>query len=108
MCAVQLLRVTVHERITAAAEDFLLFLETRKETAEIPDLRTLLNQRLTAAAEEILGLFEKTVAEYEDKVHQSEKEMCRQRNLLNIVLNPEVKLHRAGQVDGELPGLLTS
>ncbi|XP_029901366.1 gastrula zinc finger protein XlCGF57.1-like isoform X1 [Myripristis murdjan] len=95
MCAVQLLRVTVHERITAAAEDFLLFLETRKETAEIPDLRTLLNQRLTAAAEEILGLFEKTVAEYEDKVHQSEKEMCRQRNLLNIVLNPEVKLHRA-------------
>ncbi|XP_029901364.1 uncharacterized protein LOC115354948 isoform X4 [Myripristis murdjan] len=95
MCAVQLLRVSVHERITAAAEDFLLFLETRKEIAEIPDLRTLLNQRLTAAAEEILGLFEKTVAEYEDKVHQSEKEMCRQRNLLNIVLNPEVKLHRA-------------
>uniref|UniRef100_UPI003AAE868F uncharacterized protein n=1 Tax=Centroberyx gerrardi TaxID=166262 RepID=UPI003AAE868F len=83
------------ERISAAAEDFLLLVEKGKETAEIPELRALLTERLTAAAEEIFGLFEKTVAEYEDKVHRSEQEIRRQRKLLDVVLKPEVKLHRA-------------
>ncbi|XP_078146648.1 uncharacterized protein LOC139932502 [Centroberyx gerrardi] len=103
MCAVQLLRVSVQERISAAAEDFLLLVEKGKETAEIPELRALLTERLTAAAEEIFGLFEKTVAEYEDKVHRSEQEIRRQRKLLDVVLKPEVKLHRA-----DAPQLLVS
>ncbi|KAM7373723.1 hypothetical protein PAMP_008557 [Pampus punctatissimus] len=96
MCAVQLLRVSVHERISAAAEDFLLQVEKREKTAEIP-LRALLTERLTAAAEEIVGLLEETVAEYEDRVERSEREICRQRRLLDAVLKPEVKLLRAGQ-----------
>ncbi|KAG8004788.1 hypothetical protein GBF38_010576, partial [Nibea albiflora] len=95
MCAVQLLRVSVHERISAAAEDFLLRVEKGEEAAEIPALRALLTERLTAAAEEIVGLFEETVAEYEDRVERSEREICRQRRLLDAVLKPEVKLHRA-------------
>ncbi|GLD69088.1 uncharacterized protein AKAME5_002040100 [Lates japonicus] len=95
MCAVQLLRVSVHERISAAAEDFLLQVEKGEETAEIPALRALLTERLTAAAEEIVGLFEETVAEYEDRVERSEREICRQRRLLDAVLKPEVRLHRA-------------
>ncbi|KAM7373719.1 hypothetical protein PAMP_008553 [Pampus punctatissimus] len=70
MCAVQLLRVSVHERISAAAEDFLLQVEKREKTAEIP-LRALLTERLTAAAEEIVGLLEETVAEYEDRVERA-------------------------------------
>ncbi len=93
----QLLRVSVHERISAAAEDFLLRVEKGEEAAEIPALRALLTERLTAAAEEIVGLFEETVAEYEDRVERSEREICRQRRLLDAVLKPEVKLHRAGQ-----------
>ncbi|KAM7384898.1 hypothetical protein PAMA_011995 [Pampus argenteus] len=93
MCAVQLLRVSVHERISAAAEDFLLQVEKGEKTAEIP-LRALLTERLTAAAEEIVGLLEETVAEYEDRVERSEREICRQRRLLDAVLKPEVKLLR--------------
>ncbi|XP_070701989.1 gastrula zinc finger protein XlCGF26.1-like [Pempheris klunzingeri] len=94
MCAVQLLRVSVHERISAAAEDFLLQLEKGEEAAEIPALRALLTERLTAAAEEIVGLLEETVAEYEDRAERSEREICRQRRLLDAVLKPQVRLHR--------------
>ncbi|XP_059205214.1 zinc finger and SCAN domain-containing protein 5C-like [Centropristis striata] len=90
MCAVQLLRVSVRERITAAAEDVLLRLEAGEEAA----LRALLTERLTAAAEEIVGLLEETVAEYEDRVERSEREICRQRRLLDAVLKPQVRLHR--------------
>ncbi|XP_030002775.1 gastrula zinc finger protein XlCGF57.1-like [Sphaeramia orbicularis] len=95
MCAVQLLRVSVHERISAAAEDFLLRLKTDEEPAQIPELRALLTERLTAAAEEIIALFAETVAEFEGRVEQSEKEICRQRRLLEAVLMPQVRLHRA-------------
>uniref|UniRef100_A0A671WY75 C2H2-type domain-containing protein n=1 Tax=Sparus aurata TaxID=8175 RepID=A0A671WY75_SPAAU len=96
MCgAVQLLRVSVHERMSAAAEDFLLQVEKGEEAAEIPALRAKLTERLTAAAEEIVALLEETVAEYEDRVERSEREICRQRRLLDAVLKPQVKLHRA-------------
>ncbi|KAF0024095.1 hypothetical protein F2P81_022897 [Scophthalmus maximus] len=54
MFAVQLLRVSVHERIGAAAEDFLLQVEKGEEAARVPALRALLTERLTAAAEEIV------------------------------------------------------
>ncbi|XP_050928022.1 putative mediator of RNA polymerase II transcription subunit 26 [Lates calcarifer] len=52
-------------------------------------LKEFINQRLTAAAEEIFGVLEKTIVEYEDVVD-------RQRKLLDIVLKPEIKLHRTG------------
>lgn len=97
MCAVQLLRVSVHERISAAAEDVLLRVETGEEPAEVPALRALLTERLAAAAEEIVGVFEETVAEYEARAERAEREVCRQRRLLEAVLKPEVRLHRAGQ-----------
>ncbi|XP_071396748.1 zinc finger protein 664-like [Centroberyx affinis] len=53
----------------------------------VQSLRTLVNERLTAAAEEILGVFEKTIVVYEEEID-------RQRRLLDIILNPEIKLHR--------------
>ncbi|KAM6974315.1 uncharacterized protein LKV04_015954 [Tautogolabrus adspersus] len=104
MCGVQLLRVSVQERMSAAAEAFLLQLEEEEEAAEIPALRALLTERLTAAAEEIVALFEETVAEYEERVERSEREICRQRRLLDAVLKPEVRLHRAGQSLHSGPG----
>ncbi len=52
-------------------------------------LRALVEQRLTLAAEEIFELFERTMVEYEEQ-------LCRQGKLLNAVLKPEVRLHRAG------------
>ncbi|XP_053298185.1 gastrula zinc finger protein XlCGF48.2 isoform X2 [Pleuronectes platessa] len=95
MSAVQLLRVSVHERIIAAAEDFLLQVEKRGAKAQVPALRAMLTERLTAAVEEILAVLEETVAEYEDRVERSELENCRQRRLLDTVMQPLVQLHRA-------------
>ncbi|XP_040010573.1 zinc finger protein 135-like [Xiphias gladius] len=51
-------------------------------------LRRLIRERLAAAAEDILGVFEQTVSVYEE-------ELDRQRRLVDIVLKPEIKLHRA-------------
>ncbi|KAM9832695.1 uncharacterized protein ACBR49_019971 [Aulostomus maculatus] len=88
MCAAQLLRVSVQERILAAAEDFLLQLGEGDSAAGVPVLRKLLTERLAAAAEQIVSLLEETVAEYE-------RENRRQRLLLDAVLNPRVRLDRA-------------
>ncbi|XP_012994495.1 zinc finger and SCAN domain-containing protein 2-like [Esox lucius] len=51
-------------------------------------LRAFLNERLTAAAEEIFGVVEKTIAEYQEEV-------VRLQSLLDIVLQPKIKPHRA-------------
>ncbi|XP_078031907.1 uncharacterized protein LOC144467335 [Epinephelus lanceolatus] len=58
-------------------------------------LRALVKQRLTAAAEEIFGLFERTIAEYEEQLCRSKEENERQRKLLDAVYNPQLRLHRA-------------
>ncbi|XP_060939449.1 gastrula zinc finger protein XlCGF57.1-like [Limanda limanda] len=94
MCDVQLLRVSVHERISAAAEDFLLQVEKGGETTQVPALRAMLTERLAAAAEEIVSVFEETVAVYEDRMERSEREIYRQRRLLDDVMKPELRLHR--------------
>ncbi|XP_061834028.1 uncharacterized protein [Nerophis lumbriciformis] len=46
-------------------------------------LRMLMEQRLNAVVEEIFGLFERTVAEYEEELSRSKKEKERQRELLD-------------------------
>ncbi|XP_033493238.2 uncharacterized protein LOC117263730 isoform X1 [Epinephelus lanceolatus] len=61
-------------------------------------LRALVKQRLTAAAEEIFGLFERTIAEYEEELSRSKQENERQRKLLDAVFNPRLQLHRAADV----------
>ncbi|XP_034397386.1 zinc finger protein 41 homolog [Cyclopterus lumpus] len=55
--------------------------------AAVENLRTVINERLTEAVEDILGVFTRTLSVYEE-------EICRQRTLLDIVLRPEIKLHR--------------
>ena len=64
--------------------------------SEVQMLSLLVKQRLTAAAEEISGLFERTIAEYEEELCRSQEENERQRKLLDAVLQPRVQLHRAG------------
>ena len=103
MWDVRLLRVSVHERISAAAEDFLLQVEKGGETAQVPALRALLTERLTAAADEIVAVFEETMTVYEERMERSERserserEIYRQRRLLDAVMKPELRLHRVGQ-----------
>uniref|UniRef100_A0A8C2XE06 C2H2-type domain-containing protein n=1 Tax=Cyclopterus lumpus TaxID=8103 RepID=A0A8C2XE06_CYCLU len=64
--------------------------------SKVQQLRCLVNQRLTAAAQEILGLFERTIAEYEEELCSSREENERHRKRLDAVFNPEVRLQRAG------------
>ena len=58
--------------------------------ASVQGLREFVSERLTSAAEEIFRVFEQTVFEYE-------KEIVRQRRLLDIVWKPEIKLHRTSE-----------
>uniref|UniRef100_A0A672ZFL9 C2H2-type domain-containing protein n=1 Tax=Sphaeramia orbicularis TaxID=375764 RepID=A0A672ZFL9_9TELE len=57
-------------------------------------LRSLVEKRLSAAAEEIFGLFERTIAEYEEELCQTKEENQRQRQILDCVWNPRVLLHK--------------
>ncbi|XP_030002736.1 zinc finger protein 37-like isoform X5 [Sphaeramia orbicularis] len=57
-------------------------------------LRSLVQQRLTAAAEEIFGLFERTIAEYEEELCRTKEENQRQRQILDCVWNPRVLIHK--------------
>ncbi|KAM6942349.1 uncharacterized protein PEZ65_004224 [Lycodopsis pacificus] len=63
--------------------------------AKLEMRRSLVNRRLTAADEEIFGLFESTIAEYEEELSRSKEENKRQRELLDAVFNPEVRIQRA-------------
>ncbi|XP_053738702.1 uncharacterized protein LOC128769228 isoform X2 [Synchiropus splendidus] len=94
MNSVLLLRVSVHERISAAAEDFLLPLEKAGAAVQVSLLRPLLTERLAAAAEEVVALFDKTVSHYETKIRRSEKEVCRQREALASLLRTGPKPQR--------------
>ncbi|XP_034749596.1 zinc finger protein 236-like isoform X3 [Etheostoma cragini] len=62
--------------------------------SKVQMLNALVKQRLTAAAEEIFGLFERTIAEYEEELCRSKEENERRRNLLDAVFNPHLRLHR--------------
>ena len=52
-------------------------------------LREFVDERLTAAVEEIFRVLEKTIVERDEEID-------RQRRLLDIVLKPDIKLHRIG------------
>ncbi|XP_051923482.1 zinc finger protein 664-like [Hippocampus zosterae] len=55
--------------------------------ASVQYLRHFVNERLTAAAEEIFGVFERTLAEYQE-------ELQRQRRMVDTLSGPQIKLHR--------------
>ena len=60
-------------------------------------LKSLVNKRLSAAAaDRITGIVGRVIAEYEDQAIHAKQEIDRQRRLLDMLLKPDVKLHRAG------------
>ncbi|XP_023200262.1 zinc finger protein 879-like [Xiphophorus maculatus] len=99
MSAIQLLRMSVHQRISAAAEDVLQQLENGEKAAKLRTQRAVITARLTATAEEIFGLFKETLAGYEERLRQSEQEICLQRKQLDALLKPEVRLQRSEQME---------
>ncbi|KAK7889198.1 hypothetical protein WMY93_024758 [Mugilogobius chulae] len=64
-------------------------------------LRSLMSERLTAAAEEIFSLFERTIVEYEEELSRSKDENQRKQQLLDSLLNPQIRLHRSDLSDVE-------
>ncbi|XP_041664284.1 zinc finger protein 888-like [Cheilinus undulatus] len=58
----------------------------------VETLRDFVNQRLTAAAEEIFGVFERTIAEYEEQLCRCKEENERKQKLLDDV---QLRFHRA-------------
>nr|XP_040046821.1 oocyte zinc finger protein XlCOF7.1-like [Gasterosteus aculeatus aculeatus] len=63
--------------------------------SKVQMLRCLVTQRLTEAAEEIFGLFERTIAEYEEETSRLKEDNERLKKRLHAVLNPEVRIQRA-------------
>ncbi|XP_062304738.1 zinc finger protein 184-like [Osmerus eperlanus] len=57
-------------------------------------IRAFLSERLTTAASEIFGAIEITFAEYQEEISRSEEERKRIQRLLDVVAQPEIKLHR--------------
>ena len=59
-------------------------------------LKSLVNERLSAAAEEILRTVGRILTEYEDEALGLKQDIDRKQRLLDMILQPEIKLHRAG------------
>ncbi|KAM8859965.1 uncharacterized protein AB9W97_019749 [Spinachia spinachia] len=64
--------------------------------SKVQMLRYLVKQRLAEAAEEIFGLFERTIAEYEEDASRLKEDNERLAKRLHAVFNPEVRIQRAG------------
>ncbi|XP_029539974.1 zinc finger protein 567-like [Oncorhynchus nerka] len=63
--------------------------------SKIQLLNVFLRERLIAAAVEIFGVVENTIVEYQEEVSRSKEENKRLQNMLDLVMKPQIKLHRA-------------
>ena len=59
-------------------------------------LESFVKERLSAAAEEICGTLGRILTEYEDEASRLKQDIDCKRRLLDLILKPRVKLHRAG------------
>ncbi|XP_055733192.1 zinc finger protein 83-like isoform X1 [Salvelinus fontinalis] len=80
------------------------FYFTSCKMSKLQLLNVFLTKRLTAAAVEIYVEVEKTITDYENEISSSKEEIKRLRRLLDLVFNPEIKLHRADLQQLSLPG----
>ncbi|XP_061620904.1 zinc finger protein 84-like [Phyllopteryx taeniolatus] len=69
---------------------------------QVEMLRALLNARLGAAVEEIVGVFQRTIAEYEEELGRTKEENERQRRQLAAVFMPQVDLHTTDENEEHL------
>ncbi|XP_046881752.1 zinc finger protein 37 homolog isoform X2 [Hypomesus transpacificus] len=65
--------------------------------------RDFIIQRLTTATLEIIATAEKSFAELEEEIYRSKGESARLQRLLDIVTQPEIKLHRTDVQHVSLP-----
>ena len=60
--------------------------------------RDFITQRLTTAALEIFRAAEKSFGEFEEEISSSKEESARLQRLLDIVIQPEIKIHQNGSI----------
>lgn len=87
---VQQVELDLRVKQKKAAEPVTVTFRFSCKMSQIGDLRVLVRRRLAAAAEEICGVLDLAVGDLEEEVR-------RQRRLLDTVLNPEIRLQRAGE-----------
>ncbi|KAG7236306.1 hypothetical protein INR49_001222 [Caranx melampygus] len=62
--------------------------------SQVKDLRGFVVERLTAASQEILAAVDRVVAGYEAEASGFRQEIERQRNMLDVLLQPRVVLNK--------------
>ncbi|XP_062303908.1 zinc finger and SCAN domain-containing protein 21-like [Osmerus eperlanus] len=65
--------------------------------------KDFITERLTTAALEIFAAAEKSFAEFEEEISRSKEESARLQRLLDVVTQPEIKIHRADVQQLSLP-----
>ncbi|XP_067115298.1 zinc finger protein 37-like [Osmerus mordax] len=65
--------------------------------------RDFITERLTTAVLEIFAAAEKSFTEFDDEISRSKEESARLQRLLDIVIQPEIKIHRADVQQFSLP-----
>ncbi|XP_012989441.3 uncharacterized protein LOC105008424 isoform X2 [Esox lucius] len=71
--------------------------------SQLQFLNAFLTERLTAVALETSVVFERKVSEYLEEINRSNEENKRLKRLLDLVFNPEIKLHRTDSQQFSLP-----
>ena len=61
-------------------------------------LKALINERLVFAVLEIFEAVEKNIHEYHEEVDKTTQENTRPKKRLDLILQPEIRLDRAGKV----------
>ena len=62
--------------------------------SQIQGLRVLVKHFLSVAADRIVEAVEQMIAGYEGEMHQSKRETSRQCKMLDVILQPEIRLTR--------------
>ncbi|KAK1876103.1 Protein BNI1 [Dissostichus eleginoides] len=87
----QLLRLSVQQKLLILLEDLLQLLEEHTDPRE---LRAMLSERLAAAEQQIFGEFEESVKAFDEREERRERDIQR---LEAVLREPRVRLRRAGK-----------
>ena len=91
MCQIESVRLSINEQLTSVGEEILCVLEKqhRGDVCCVKLVRKVVLERLSAAAELMFDLFQREMGTLETLLE-------RQNKLLDVMLQPHIKLHRAG------------
>ena len=92
MCQIETLRLSINEHMTSVGEEILCVVEKQQSDRCQPkfnDVRVFVLERLSEASQFICNLFQREMETLETLLERRDK-------LLDAILQPQIKLHRAG------------